>query len=122
MAISYWWPLPCSTGRSRCARDAGTAAQDGGGDEQRGHLSAGAEGAATTGTADGLSKLIVEIVLLSSVESAAQDEADVLIATAKQHRVDVAKLRKTIEMEFASKQAKRKKTLPAKIEKTTKAP
>ncbi len=54
----------------------------------------------------GLSKLIVEIVLLGSVESASQDETDVLTATAKRHRVDVAKVRTTVEAEFAAQQAK----------------
>jgi ParB family chromosome partitioning protein len=54
----------------------------------------------------GLSKLIVEIVLLGSVESVSQDEVDVLIATAKRHRVDVAKVRTSVEMEFAARQAK----------------
>ena len=38
-----------------------------------------------------MSKLIVEIVLLGSVESFPQTDADVLYwATAKRHRVDVA--------------------------------
>lgn len=55
---------------------------------------------------NGLSKLIVEIVLLGSVDSASQDETDVLIATAKRHRVDVAKVRTSVEAEFAARQAK----------------
>jgi ParB family transcriptional regulator, chromosome partitioning protein len=54
----------------------------------------------------GLSKLIVEIVLLGSVESASQDETDVLMPTARRHRVDVAKVKTTVEAEFAAKQAK----------------
>jgi ParB family chromosome partitioning protein len=54
----------------------------------------------------GLSKLIVEIILLGSVESASQDESDLLLSAARQHRVDVAKVRKTVEAEFAAKQAK----------------
>jgi ParB family chromosome partitioning protein len=54
----------------------------------------------------GLSKLIVEIVLLGSVESASQDETDVLMPTARRHRVDVAKVKTTVEAEFAVKQAK----------------
>jgi len=54
----------------------------------------------------GLSKLIVEIVLLGSVESASRDEGDLLTATAKRHRVDVAKVRTAVEAEFAAKQAK----------------
>jgi ParB family chromosome partitioning protein len=55
---------------------------------------------------NGLSKLIVEIVLLGSAESATRDEADALITTAKRHRVDVAKVRQSVEAEFAAKQAK----------------
>lgn len=54
----------------------------------------------------GLSKLIVEIALLGTVESALPDEADMLTATAKRHRVDVAKVLTTVETEFAAKQAK----------------
>lgn len=54
----------------------------------------------------GLSKLIVEVILLGSVESASQDEGDPLTATAKRHRVDVAKVRTAVEAEFAAKQAK----------------
>ena len=73
----------------------------------------------------GLSKLIVEIVLLGSVESALPDEADVLTTTAKRHRVDVAKVRTTVEAEFATKQAKaaakQKKTASAKPTKAAKA-
>jgi len=54
----------------------------------------------------GLSKLIVEIALLGSVESGSQDETDALTATAKRHRVDVAKVRNTVEVGFAARQAK----------------
>jgi ParB family chromosome partitioning protein len=54
----------------------------------------------------GLSKLIVEIVLLGSVESVSSDDTDVLIATAKRHRVDVVKVRTTVAAEFAAKLAK----------------
>src|SRR5258708_34231694 len=54
----------------------------------------------------GLSKLIVEIILLGSVESASQDETDVLMSAARQHRVDVARERKTVEAEVAAKQVK----------------
>jgi len=54
----------------------------------------------------GLSKLMVEIVLFGSVESVTQDETDILAATAKRHRVDMAKVRQSVEAEFAAKQAK----------------
>ena len=73
----------------------------------------------------GLSKLIVEIVLLGNVESAAQDETDALTAAAKRHRVDVAKVRQAVTAEFAARQAKatakQKKTAPAKPTKAAKA-
>ena len=73
----------------------------------------------------GLSKLIVEIVLLGSVESVSQEETDVLIATARRHRVDVAKLRATVVAEFATKQAreaaKQKKTVTKSTSKASKA-
>jgi ParB family chromosome partitioning protein len=73
----------------------------------------------------GLSKLIVEMVLLGSAESASADETDVLTATAKRHRVDVAKVRTAVETEFAAKQAKaaakQKKAVPAKATKPAKA-
>jgi ParB family transcriptional regulator, chromosome partitioning protein len=67
----------------------------------------------------GLSKLIVEIVLLGSVEETPQGDADTLIAAAKRHRVDVAKVRTTVEAEFAAKlkkaEAKQKQPIkPAK--------
>ncbi|HEY0758766.1 MAG TPA: ParB/RepB/Spo0J family partition protein [Acidisarcina sp.] len=51
----------------------------------------------------GLSKLIVEIALLERVESA-EDES--LAVAAKRHRVDVAKVRKSVEAEFAARLAK----------------
>jgi ParB family chromosome partitioning protein len=54
----------------------------------------------------GLSKLIVEMVLLGSVESASQDETDALTTTAKRHRVDVAKVRTAVEAEISARQAK----------------
>ena len=54
----------------------------------------------------GLSKLIIEIVLLGAVDSVSQDDADVLLSTARRHRIDIAKVRKTVEAEFAAKQAK----------------
>jgi hypothetical protein len=73
----------------------------------------------------GLSKLIIEIVLLGSVESVSQDETDVLIATARRHRVDVAKVRTTVVAEFATKQARvaanQKKTVTKSTSKASKA-
>lgn len=54
----------------------------------------------------GLSKLMVEIVLLGGAESVTHDETDALITTAKRHRVDVAKVRQSVEAKFAAKQAK----------------
>ena len=72
----------------------------------------------------GLSKLIVEMVLLGSVESVSQDDADALTATAKRQRVDVVKVRVAVEAEFAAKQAKaaaKQKKTAAKTTKTAKA-
>jgi ParB family chromosome partitioning protein len=73
----------------------------------------------------GLSKLIVEIVLLGSVESATPDETDALSTAARRHRVDVAKVRQTVTAEFAARQAKasakQKKTAPANPTKAAKA-
>jgi len=64
----------------------------------------------------GLSKLIVEIVLLASVEATPQGDADMLVTAAKRHRVDVAKVRTAVEAEFAAKQkkAQAKQKQPAK--------
>jgi len=54
----------------------------------------------------GLSKLIVEIALLGSAESASTEGTNALTAVARRHRVDVEKVRKAVEVEFAAKQAK----------------
>ncbi|MGA7525183.1 MAG: hypothetical protein WBW84_22230, partial [Acidobacteriaceae bacterium] len=73
----------------------------------------------------GLSKLIVEIVLLGNVESVTQDETDALTAAAKRHRVDAAKVRQAVTAEFAAKQAKatakQKKMVSTKGSKAAKA-
>jgi ParB family chromosome partitioning protein len=73
----------------------------------------------------GLSKLIVEIVLFGSVESTVEGESDVLLATAKRHRVDVVKVRSVVAAEFAAREtkaaAKQKKTAPTKAAKATAA-
>ena len=74
----------------------------------------------------GLSKLIVEIILLGSVESASEEETDVLTATAKRYRVDMAKVRTAVEAGFAAKQAKaeakqKKAATPVKPAKAAKA-
>jgi ParB family transcriptional regulator, chromosome partitioning protein len=73
----------------------------------------------------GLSKLIVEIVLLGAVDAVSQDDADVLLSTARRHRIDVAKVQKTVEAEFAAKQAKatakQKKTVIKTAAKVSKA-
>jgi len=53
-----------------------------------------------------LSKLLVEVVLLECTDRAPTSDPDVLIATAKRHRVDVDKLRKAVEQEFTAKRAK----------------
>jgi ParB family transcriptional regulator, chromosome partitioning protein len=72
-----------------------------------------------------LSKLIVEIVLLGSVESEAPGEGDHLSAAAKRHRVDVAAARTAVEAEFAARQtkiaARQKKKATGKTTKTAQA-
>jgi hypothetical protein len=55
---------------------------------------------------NGLSKLIMEMILSGSVESAAQDGNDALTTTAKRHRVDGAKVRTGVAAEFVANQAK----------------
>lgn len=63
----------------------------------------------------GLSKLIVEIALLGYAEASSPSETDALSAAAKRHRVDVEKVQKTVEAEFAAKQTKQaKKQSPKK--------
>jgi ParB family chromosome partitioning protein len=74
---------------------------------------------------NGLSKLIIEIVLMASVEAQLPSNGDPLIAAAKRHRVDAAKVRTTVEAEFAAKRAKtaakQKKAATAKSAKPAKA-
>jgi ParB family chromosome partitioning protein len=65
----------------------------------------------------GLSKLIVEIVLLGSVDAPSQDATDALAASARQHRVDMAKVRSAVVAEFAAKEKK----AAEKEKKTTKS-
>jgi len=73
----------------------------------------------------GLAKLIVEIVLFSAVESTLEGENDVLLATAKRHRVDMAKVRSAVVSEFAAKAtnaaSKETKAAPVRAAKTTAA-
>ena len=63
-----------------------------------------------------LSKLLIEVVLLEFTDRAPTSDPDVLIATAKRHRVDVDKVRKAVEQEFTAKRAKQsaKQTKPPK--------
>jgi ParB family chromosome partitioning protein len=69
----------------------------------------------------GLSRLIVEIVLLGSAESTTEDDNDALLRTAKRHRVDITKVRTAVAAEFTARAtktaAKQKKTAPAKASK-----
>jgi ParB family chromosome partitioning protein len=53
-----------------------------------------------------LSKLLIEVVLLECTDRTPTSDPDVLIATAKRHRVDVDKVRKAVEQEFTAKRAK----------------
>ena len=63
-----------------------------------------------------ISKLLIEAVLLESADRAPTSDPGVLIATAKRHRVDMDKIRKAVEQEFATKRAK----LEARQNKATK--
>jgi len=71
----------------------------------------------------GLSKLIVEMVLLGAAESSVECENDVLLATAKRHRVDMVKVRSAVVSEFTTKAtktaAKQKRAAPVKAAKAT---
>jgi ParB family chromosome partitioning protein len=53
-----------------------------------------------------LSKLLIEVSLLEIVDHASPGDDDALATTAKRHRVDVVKVRKAVEQEFAAKRAK----------------
>jgi ParB family chromosome partitioning protein len=53
-----------------------------------------------------LSKLLIEITLMEVVDQTSQGDTDVLGATAKRLRVDVVKVHKAVEEEFAAKRAK----------------
>jgi ParB family chromosome partitioning protein len=53
-----------------------------------------------------LSKLLIAVILLECTDRAPTNDPDVLIVTAKRHRVDVDKLRKAVEQEFTAKRAK----------------
>lgn len=54
----------------------------------------------------GLSKLLLEWVLMDDVENLSISEPKYLGRAAKQYKIDVAKLRKALEQEYASKEAK----------------
>ena len=54
-----------------------------------------------------LSKLLIEVVLLECTDRAPTSDPDVLIATAKRHRVDADKVRKTIAGRQAGWQRRR---------------
>ena len=68
----------------------------------------------------GLSKLLVEIALLDSVDRTSDTDGDPLATTAKRHRVEMDKLTKAVEREFAAKRAKQK-TKPKTAKKSTTA-
>lgn len=54
----------------------------------------------------GLSKLLIEVVLLEVADQSPNGESDILTTTAKRHRVDVEKVRKAVEQELTVKRAK----------------
>lgn len=53
-----------------------------------------------------LSKVLMEWILLDDVERVSNEVPEYLTQAAKQHRVDMAKVRRVVEQEFAVKQAK----------------
>ncbi|HVJ06513.1 MAG TPA: ParB/RepB/Spo0J family partition protein [Candidatus Saccharimonadales bacterium] len=53
-----------------------------------------------------LSKLLIEIALLEVADQSANGESDLLTTTAKRHRVDVEKIRKSVEQDFLAKRSK----------------
>jgi ParB family chromosome partitioning protein len=54
----------------------------------------------------GLSKLLVEWVLMDDVESVTDQEPEAFTRAAKQYKIDVGKVRKAVEQEFTAKEAK----------------
>lgn len=54
----------------------------------------------------GLSKLLVEWVLMDDVENVSSGEPEYLNQAAKQHKVDLARVRASVEKEFTTKEAK----------------
>ncbi len=69
-----------------------------------------------------LSKLLIEVALLEVADQTSPGDADVLTATAKRHRVDVVKVRKAVEQEFAAKRAKQATKQKNIAKKTTAKP
>jgi ParB family chromosome partitioning protein len=66
-----------------------------------------------------LSKLLIEVTLLEVVDQTSQGDADVLTAMAKRLRVDVVKVRKAVEEEFAAKRAKQEDKQNSAAKKST---
>ena len=66
-----------------------------------------------------LSKLLIEATLLEIVDQTSQGDADVLTATAKRLRVDIAKVRKAVVDEFAAKRAKQESKQNSTAKKST---
>lgn len=54
----------------------------------------------------GLSKLLLEWVLLDDVEHISSTEPEYLNQAARHHRIDIAKVRKAVEQEVQTKQTK----------------
>ncbi len=68
----------------------------------------------------GLSKLLIEVVLLEVADQSANGESDLLTTTAKRHRVDVEKVRKSVEQEFLAKRSKQEAKQKEKEKETSK--
>jgi ParB family chromosome partitioning protein len=69
-----------------------------------------------------LSRLLIEVTLLGIVDQAYQGDADLLTTTAKRHRVDVVKVRKAVEQEFAAKRDKQMSKQKTAAKKTAAKP
>lgn len=69
-----------------------------------------------------LSKLLIEVILLEVADHPSQSDTDALTTTAKRHRVDVVKVRKAVEQEFAAKRDKQESKQKTAAKKTTAKP
>jgi len=55
--------------------------------------------------------VVVAVLLLRKIETGGDPESDVLLTTAKRHRIDAEKLQKAVAQEFAAKQKKKERSI-----------